>query len=519
MREAGLALSLANILFFPLWSELLPGSFGHYYLKTPPSLNMHLGLLMAVLSVACLFFLIGRGFQSAKNPLLRASGKLVFLLLCLLSFTVVRCHVMRYALTDQLPLIYRIDLFLIRPLLVVCGILLLTPLRGRVVRVTASLVLALIPFVVITFSQAAWAAVRIKAGVPFQDFIDKPAPPVLPGKPDAPRVIWLLFDSFDQRRTFEDRAAGLELPHLDRLSRESLYATAAYGAEPNTVRSIPALFIGERVAYARPARVNELLIRFGDVTREGFWSEQPNLFSKARAAGFNTALVGYYHPYGRVLGDHLTRSFWITGRWGPISDDPNITVWDSMTQIFSTQAERILSSIPFIWRFGLGSGEKGDSQPESRERLPERVENYRRLLKETQAIVEDPAYQLVFVHWLIPHHPYIYDHTVNDFSLEAQTSYSDNLELVDRTIGEIRKQLEATGQWERTALLISADHAFNPHAGKIPFLLKLPGQREGQVYPERWNTVITSELLLGILSGEFSTPEQVVSRINQNRLP
>ena len=37
------------------------------------------------------------------------------------------------------------------------------------------------------------------------------------------------------------------------------------------------------------------------------WSAQPNVFSRAREIGGATALVGWYHPYCRVIGGDLTK--------------------------------------------------------------------------------------------------------------------------------------------------------------------------------------------------------------------
>src|SRR2546423_46880 len=53
-----------------------------------------------------------------------------------------------------------------------------------------------------------------------------PAPRAQPAR-SLRRVVWLMFDELDQRITFEARPPGLELPELDRLRRESLYADAA----------------------------------------------------------------------------------------------------------------------------------------------------------------------------------------------------------------------------------------------------------------------------------------------------
>jgi hypothetical protein len=39
------------------------------------------------------------------------------------------------------------------------------------------------------------------------------------------------------------------------------------------------------------------------------WSDQPNVFRRARQLGVNAAAVGWHHPYCRVLGDSLVNCF------------------------------------------------------------------------------------------------------------------------------------------------------------------------------------------------------------------
>jgi hypothetical protein len=89
--------------------------------------------------------------------------------------------------------------------------------------------------------------------------------------------------------------------------------------------------------------------------------------------------------------------------------------------------------------------------------------------------------------------------------------------LVDRTVRELRRALEGAGEWGTTTILLSSDHPYrhrpaldaHPVGTKVPFLLKLAGQTAGASYDSRFNTVVTGDLLMAILRGELSSPEDV----------
>ena len=61
----------------------------------------------------------------------------------------------------------------------------------------------------------------------------------------------------------------------------------------------------------------------------------------------------------------------------------------------------------------------------------------------------------------------------------------------------------ALGEWER-------------HDHRIPFMLKLAGQKSSVEYDHAFNTILTRELLLKLLRGEMKTPSEVVEWIERN---
>ena len=88
--------------------------------------------------------------------------------------------------------------------------------------------------------------------------------------------------------------------------------------------------------------------------------------------------------------------------------------------------------------------------------------------------------------------------------------------------------MERAGTWDSTAILLTSDHwwrqgqwrtlralsgqdAAIPEQGnqRVPFLLKLPGQRAGVEYSEPFNTVLVHDLILALLRDRLREPEGV----------
>ncbi len=113
-------------------------------------------------------------------------------------------------------------------------------------------------------------------------------------------MVWIIFDELSQTIAFGNRPPGLSLPNLDRLKQESFYATAAEPPAATTLASLPSLIVGQKVLEAASEGPRDLLLKLESKPGAVPWSSLPNVFDSARDLGFNTALVGWYHPYGRV---------------------------------------------------------------------------------------------------------------------------------------------------------------------------------------------------------------------------
>ncbi|HKO61626.1 MAG TPA: hypothetical protein VJV03_10745 [Pyrinomonadaceae bacterium] len=81
--------------------------------------------------------------------------------------------------------------------------------------------------------------------------------------------------------------------------------------------------------------------------------------------------------------------------------------------------------------------------------------------------------------------------------------------------------MEAADLWDDT-VIVTSDHWWRtPSDGHIdqcvPFIVKVPGQREGSSYATAFNTVVTRALILALLRGEVTDPPGLVRWLGQNR--
>jgi hypothetical protein len=137
----------------------------------------------------------------------------------------------------------------------------------------------------------------------------------------------------------------------------------------------------------------------------------------------------------------------------------------------------------------------------------------------------------------VPHPPGIYDRQKEAFELDGESSYLDNLQLADRALGDLRLVMEKAGIWDDTIVLVTSDHWWrcdiwgpgymwthkdgvviaDAKDHRVPFVLKLTGQRVGVTYNGEFNNVLTHDLLLALLKNEVSTPDSVISWLDRNR--
>jgi hypothetical protein len=332
------------------------------------------------------------------------------------------------------------------------------------------------------------------------------------GSRPRPRVLWLIFDECDYGILFDRRPPGVVVPHFDRLVSESLFCTDARPPAHCTELSMPALLSGLRVAGTWPLSPWELLIATRTSGQETLvaedprlkrvlWSEQPTVFSRARALGVHSAMTGWYHPYSRIIGQHLDWCAW--------QDDPEpafavrSTFWGALSDHFRGLLETGRYSV-----FGQSLT------------VRKAVRQHEAIRADARALATDGNYGLVVVHWPLPHAPFFFNakRGRNTAANRGPAGYLDHLVLTDAMLGELMTSLASSGVESATTVIVTSDHwwrassSLDGHADhRVPFIVRLPRGADAVTWRSAYETVTTGELVLALLTGEVQQRADLVS--------
>ncbi len=528
LKDALFCLSLGSLCFIRRWFDLnvLRLQALDFYRSAPRDSGLMVAALICSSILGLAFWLVAQLVRRVDNPRLSAIARCANLLAIIYAIESMR----RYWISEIGVMSFTCNSILMGiEIILAVGAGMALMGNPRILRVARTVVLVvgfLIPAVVVS---VAWGPQTAPS-----EFLPKAELPPLPNRPaagknPATRVVWLLFDEFDQHLAFDERPAGLELPELDRLRSESLIANRVLQTGNSTVVAIPSLLSGQTFDSTSPVDAHTLLVLPAESTTKLRWRDQPNIFQQARRLGANTSLTGWQLPYCRIIGNSLVHCFEQVGGHPPNALLREIQasesgVWDNVGFLFYMQLQNLLDT--FRPPADAVSPDIRDAFVQHRQ-----LQQYFAIRDHAYREIADPQMQLVFVHFPTPHMFAIYDRHRADFALSADTSYLDNLALVDRTVGEARRILEKAGMWDSTTLMVTSDHAVRPSmwhnrynwspeferligpgaSRTVPFILKLAGHHEGIVYEPSLSNVTATQLGIASLSGNVTTPEQAVA--------
>jgi len=525
LRDAAISLSLANLCFVKVWSRVL-SSAGSYFNEFP---IVYASLIVDVVLLAACFWIGITLVRRSRFVFLARLSRWSLLLAMLTAANAIVTLLLTFLPRSPISLMGRSWANAAGIGVTLTTVFLVFIWRARILKFAPRVILALLPFVLLTFAQGVWRLASVAPVVAHAGSKPASVAPV-PRTHASSRVLWIIFDELDQNLAFAGRPSTVKLPELDRLRSESVYATHAYPPAPLTYMSMPALISGRLVSRVTPISADELMIDFDGQRNSVPWSQQPSVFSVARQSGFTTGLAGWSHPYCEVIGASLTKCDEVKEKSGA-----QITIGASMflqaAGLISTVPLVPQASLPLIQRIGFLNRIVTKTE---RQKYTVR---YQHVLQSALTAATDRDLDLILVHSPMPHPPGIYDRAKQEFTLDSRSSYLDNLALVDRTVGELRRAMESAGTWQNTTVLISADHwwrtemwARGPfwtkedalHAPaqmdhRIPFLLKLAGQNQAVTYDQPFNTVVTHDLLLALLHGEVSTAANATDWLDRHR--
>jgi hypothetical protein len=515
--------TVGNLCFIRRWYDLenLQARSVDYYRTAPANPTFLLATVVSGVILSLVLWLAWRWLERNATPQRVKVAQFLFLLMLIFPLESVR----RYWNLDRehIDLFSNTALLLIEGLLGVGAVMALAG-RPRVAYAARRVMLPLVflyPALMIDFG---WSSISAE---PASVFAPKASLPMLPPRPGPPRrVIWIVFDEFDQRIAFDARPKNLELPEFDRLRGESLVASHAAQTGPWTVIALPSLLSGKIFSRAELLSADQLQVVADNSAEKLNWSDQPNVFRRARQLGVNAAAVGWHHPYCRVLGDSLVNCFSLpsghpTAALLRETHAAEEGVWRTVAFLFRLQFENLRDLVRF-------DGVVGSVNLRSAYVQKRQQQQYFRLRDRVYAAALDPQIEFLFAHLPTPHLYAIYDRKRADFTLSESTSYLDNLALADRTLGELRQELERHGLWESTTLMVTSDHGLRPDLWKghygwsqemedlttggrsetVPFMLKLAGQREPVHVDQPFSSVVTGDLCLAVLRGEITTARE-----------
>lgn len=335
---------------------------------------------------------------------------------------------------------------------------------------------------------------------------DQSPAPRFAGTPPL-RVVWILFDDWDEKLTFDDRAVSFRMPVLDDLSVRSFRGTRALAAEaglrtqPNmaTIEAIPGLLYGKRLmgGPAENAKTERLtaVARNGTVEGNVVLGDPGTVFQALREKGWNSGATGWYLPYCRVLGAQLTDCWW----------DMRYIQENSAHQEYlqgGIDEMRMLFETSVFSPFGAALVDE------------RHFAMYQALLEHGRKLAADPSLGLALIHLNVPHAPYFYDPKLGP-SLRygyQGSMYFEALQYLDRAIGEITSAVRNAGLEGKTAYIISSDHPFR-YSGSgdvhVPYIVHLPQDNVGVLWSNEFSALVTRDLILAITSGELRTSADV----------
>lgn len=474
------ALSLATLFFIQsLYGCLYSDEFG-YFSKEPVNSNVLLALFCNLVGFAAIFWVMAQVLRRHRIWWLDLLACLLLFVTLLAPMEFFRGH---FGWRDRQTLLFIRSPIGLSIIALALGAALWRP--RWVVRTATSFILLLSPLSFYALAKILLVVVKIEF-FQQQEVAETPPPPPLQTNALPTRVVWIIFDELDQRLAFSERPAGLKLPEFDRLCSESIHATNAYSPGGYTTVAMPGLFTGQIFDSAKPCSRSDLSLCIAPGKPHVRFSELTNVFAAVRAIGGNTAAVGWYHPYSRLLQGSL-----------------NFVSWDAMA----------IWQVRYQHTFG---GALIDQWGHTIHSIYWRLWHHyyaERAISESMKPVADPAYSLTLLHLPFPHSPAIYEPETQQIVPYAglfPKGYFKNLQLTDRVLGQLRQAMERSGQWDKSWVLVSSDHNWRESANydgrkdrRIPFILKPPGHADPVCYGQLLNTVVTKDLILDILQGKI----------------
>jgi hypothetical protein len=324
------------------------------------------------------------------------------------------------------------------------------------------------------------------------------------------RVVWLIFDQLDRIKAFDNRDPSVDMPNFDKLiSRSVFFAKSVGPVQGGTQQAVASLVTGQLMDVE--SAPGTLKTRAASAESYLPLEAYPNIFARAQSEGFSVSITSHLlpnnepaNPYCQMFREAVTKC-WNEGRW-LISDTD------------------LLDGIAFVvgrlWHFVRLDPWRATTHHE--QEVLDGVDRYEAMVSATGEVVKDPKIDFAYAHILVPHWPYIYDRKTNDFAYNRpgypsdHEGYLDGLELADRALGRILDEISISPAYDRTALIVTADHGDGND--QVPLIVSLPNTVAPMTFERRAPTLNLSVLVMELLNGKARKKLDVINIIHDGEV-
>ena len=497
-KDLAISISLSCLTLLAVFKRLLFPTGDRYFEKEVPTLELG-AAIVCVAILALVFFLILAARRRVGEGRIKLEVDLLFFGLGLLCFSALSAEMINW----WSPLTYQHIHFQI-PLLVALACLLIprkdTSMASRAAKNLDALALMVSPLSGIMILNVGITAFGLWTGELGPRQIEM-EPSAVSSSTFPKRVVWIIFDELDHESTV-NRPTHIKMSSWEELESRSVVAQNALPPNNYTQKSIPSLLIGRRVVQAQPVGTRDLEIKSSPDDRSVSLRDTENIFSDVKGLGGRSGIVGWFHPYVRLFENEADAAVWYQDA---------VSTCFSLRECVLQNFAVAFNSLPFSNPFESRKPFKFE-ELFSEARVAGQIERIPKMRAKAKEFVADGRLDLVYLHFSFPHAPYF------DKNVRQTDDYLASLELVDETLGELRRAINESGLGEKTAFVISSDHwwrlktegGFDGDMNKlrVPFLVNVGGGRRVDVQ-QRFNTIVTRYLINAILRGEIATNEDV----------
>lgn len=350
----------------------------------------------------------------------------------------------------------------------------------------------------------------IKGGV---FHVDRTLAPMRETVSETPRVIVIFFDYWDYHYTFVKHPDFVKTPNLAKLIDVSFIAHNVARTSSKTFTAIPSTLSGHRIDYAKRIAGDRLLTQYAAEYYPRIWHEQETMFSDARETGYNVGVVATaFHPVCRMFPQYISRCV--------IDDHPYDYEFKTVFNRLDDVIHDTLWQVPPIRRVLFGERKKFHSHWG----IHLKLSNINSLIE----MSTDRDISFVYSHLFLPHAPNIWNSIKKEYMYENEDepiNYFHSIVFLDKVIGRLRRQLEASGLWEETALVLTADTGnVGSQAGngkiafskwghdkknRVPLIIHLPGDDSRFDLNRRVSAQTLRPVVKRIMSGDLTRHDQI----------